>query len=76
MPDDTPGAWTVTSQKEDFQTDENGRPTNGVLVYFRTGGGHNGSVFVPVANYNPETVRRMIRAKAANMDAVGNLTGA
>lgn len=76
MAADTTGTWVVTGQKEDFQTDSNGRPTNGVLVYFRTAQGHNGSVFVPLAEYNAGRVQQLIRQKAAVMDQVGNLTGA
>lgn len=67
--------WTVTSQTPNqmIVTDA-GVSEQGTYVYFRTGNGHAGSVFVPDNHYNAKNVRQMIAAKAALIDEVGALT--
>ena len=67
--------WKVTGQTEYTQVTGSGAPQAGIKVMFTTGQGHNGSVFIPAAQYNPANARRLIEAAAANMDAVGMLTG-
>lgn len=66
--------WHVTSQSEYTEIAADGTPVRGIKVYFATNAGRNGSVFVPPGQYNPDTVRAMIAAAAANVDAIGNLT--
>jgi len=66
--------WTVTGQNEQTQIAAGGQPVKGVSVYFTTGQGHTGSVFVPYTTYNQATVRNLINAAAAQMDAIGALT--
>jgi hypothetical protein len=65
--------WTVTSQLTDQTViTEAGQVIAGVNVYFTTGDGNSGFVFVPQAHYhNKETVRKLIEAEADNMDTVG-----
>lgn len=76
MPGASGGAWTVISQREDFQAGPSGNLTAGVVVTFTTASGITGSVFVPNADYQPEKVRALIAARAASMEAVHKLTGA
>lgn len=67
--------WQVTGQTEYTQVNPTGQPVAGMKVLFTTGKGHSGSVFVPLAQYNPTTVRGLINTQAATLDAVGSLTG-
>lgn len=66
--------WTVTGQNEQTQIQPGGQPVKGVTVFFTTGAGHTGSVFVPYSTYNQATVRNLINAAATQMDAIGALT--
>lgn len=68
-------SWNVTGQREDFRADENGDYGNGIVVSFMTNKGNRGSVFVPMKDYQPQRVRELVAAKAAQMDAVSDLTG-
>lgn len=67
-------SWQVTGQAERTDIAADGTPVRGFTVYFSTGAGHQGSVFVPAGQYSTDTVRAMIAAAAARMDAVGALT--
>lgn len=67
-------SWQVTGQAERTDIANDGTPVRGVVVYFLTGAGHQGSVFVPATQYTPDNVRAMIAKAAAQMDAVGALT--
>lgn len=67
--------WSVTGQTEQTQIAQGGSPVRGVQVFFTTGAGHQGSVFVPYAQYTLDNVRQMVSAAAAQMDAVGGLAG-
>ena len=67
--------WTVTGQTEYTQVAATGPPVQGVKVFYTTGAGHSGSVFVPYSQYNTVNVRAAINAAAATMDAVGQLSG-
>jgi hypothetical protein len=68
-------AWHVTGQNEQTQVEAGGNPVRGVQVYYQTAAGHTGSVFVPYAQYTTDNVRSLIGTAAAQMDAVGMLTG-
>lgn len=67
--------WTVTDQnsgQSDFTSA--GQVVIGKRVFFLTGAGNRGSVFVPDDHYNPGTVAAMIAAEAAQLDAISALT--
>ena len=66
--------WTVTSQTEQTQISAGGQPVRGVVVYFQTGQGHSGSVFIPYAQYNADYVRQQVASAAQQMDAIGSLS--
>lgn len=67
-------SWQVTGQAERTDIAADGTPVRGMTVYFTTGAGHQGSVFVPAAQYTADNVRAMIAAAAARMDEIGSLT--
>jgi len=69
-----PTTWQVTGQTEYTQVGQTGPPVAGVKVFFTTGQGHSGSVFLPSAQYNAANVRAAVQAAAVNMDQVGSLT--
>jgi len=67
--------WTVTSQLTDqYENTQSGQTLLGVRVYFVTGDGNEGSVFVPNNLYTTKNVTERIRAQAAAIDEVGKLT--
>lgn len=66
-------SWTVTNQVEQTQVIGN-QPTRGVQVYYTTGKGNSGSVFVPYNTYTTDNVRAAVQAAASQMDAVGMLS--
>lgn len=68
-------SWQVTGQTEYTQVNATGPPVNGVKVFYQTGQGHTGSVFVPYSQYNTQNVRSLVSAAAAQMDAIGQLSG-
>lgn len=67
--------WRVTQQITDQIINTAGGLTQtGVQVYFVTGNGNEGSVFVPNQIYaKTETVRRLVAAAATQLDDVGRL---
>lgn len=67
-------AWRVTTQVETMGIGPSGQATRGVSVGFTLADGTAGSVFVPDAQYNPDTVRAAIQARAAAFGAVKGLT--
>lgn len=68
--------WTVTGQVSDqVVLTPAGQAVTGVYVYFTTGEGQSGSVFVEDAHYNAKTVHAMIAAKATLLDEVYHLSG-
>lgn len=68
-------AWRVTSQQETQQPGPAGTYTKGVNVYFALDSGEAGSVFIPQAQYNTETVRAAVQARADQMAEIGQLSG-
>ena len=70
-----PTTWQVTGQTEYTQVATSGAPVQGVKVFYTTGQGHSGSVFLPSAQYSPANVRQAVNAAAVTMDQVGALTG-
>jgi len=73
-PQTTQTTWQVTGQTEYTQVAATGPPVAGVKVFYTTGQGHSGSVFLPNAQYNVGNVRAAVAAAAENMDAVGSLS--
>lgn len=70
-----PGGWVVQAQNQTTKLGPNNRPVDGYDITFATSTGHTGTVFVTMAQYvNVDTVRELIAAAAAQVDAVGNLT--
>lgn len=67
-------SWKVTGQLETTRVQQTGPPVQGMQVFYQTGKGHSGSVFVPQSQYNAHNVRALVAAAAANMDAVGMLS--
>jgi hypothetical protein len=70
------GSYTVTSQAVDqYDFSAPGNPVLGTVVYFVTGNGHQGSVFVPQARYTINNVKTLVEGAAKSLDAVGSITG-
>lgn len=68
--------WTVVDQREESRDPGDGIYTTGVVVRFRTGSGQLGTIFVPDRDYTAARVRDMIRRRAAEIEAVQELTEA
>jgi len=71
----SPAAWTVQYQQETVDLGPDGRAVQGVKVGFVTGKGVHGSVFIPKARYNVDTVKAAIGEAVAKLDAIHGLTG-
>jgi len=68
--------YTVTRQAPDqYDFSAPGDPVIGTVVYFVTGDGNQGSVFVPNSQYRVATVRTMVAAKAKLIDEVAAIEG-
>ena len=66
--------YQVTRQLPDqFQLTGSGPPVTGVVVEFLTGDGNRGTVFIADDQYNADSVRSAVAAKAALIDQVGAL---
>jgi hypothetical protein len=67
--------WQVTSQSTGQVTvNQAGNVVEGVIVYFITGQGNEGSVFIPNTAYSAANVRARVDQAAATLDEVGNLS--
>lgn len=66
--------WTVTSSTPATNIDSSGRVIKGYQVTFTTGLGHNGTVFVPESQYQPDMVRAAIKAQAVIVDQINTLS--
>jgi hypothetical protein len=66
--------WEVTSQYSGTDVSVPGKIEQGYYITFRTGNGHDGTIFVPRSKYDPGTVKSAIASEAALLDAVGNLS--
>lgn len=67
--------WQITSQLSDqFENTAAGQTVLGVRVYFITGNGNEGSVFVPQNLYTVRNVQERVRAQAQLLDDIGALT--
>lgn len=69
--------WQVTSQVSDQVVLTNaGQAVTGTYVYFTTGDGNSGSVFIADAHYSAAEVKKAVSARAAVLDEVGRLAAA
>ena len=68
-------SWQITGQREDYRPGPTGAFVSGVVVTFSIPSGASGSVFVPDAQYSPASVRALVDARAAAMEAVAGMTG-
>jgi len=66
--------WRITSQVTDqLETTQAGAVLTGVRIYYITGEGNEGSVFVANQHYNVHNVRNAVKAAAQLLDEVGRL---
>jgi hypothetical protein len=66
--------WRVTSQLTDqVQITSAGQAVTGVQIFFVTGDGNEGSIFVANNHYTTKAVKPMLHAAAAQIDTVGVL---
>lgn len=73
----TPG-WSVETQRQGSEIDPStGKAVKGTFVGYVTPLGNRGELFVPADVYarGPDSVKPLIAAAVANMDAVHRLTG-
>lgn len=66
--------WQVTGTMESRQFAPDGTPVDGYTVYYRTGAGHDGTVFIPRAQWSAEAARQAIAPAAALLDKVNSLS--
>lgn len=67
--------WTVTAQlTNQVENTNSGQTVIGTRVYFITGNGNEGSVFVPDTIYSAKNVRERVRKHATLIDEVGALS--
>jgi hypothetical protein len=72
----TTGTYTITRQATDqYNFDTPGNPVLGTQVYFTTGEGNQGSVFIPQAQYKETVIHTMVASYAKALDTVGKMTG-
>lgn len=73
MPSDF--SWRITRQQPNQTTnDETGNTIVGTYVYYQTGDGNSGVVFIPDNLYNEKHVTETVRASARLLDKVGRLS--
>jgi len=67
--------WVITGQVTDqVRNTQAGQTVTGVVVYFITGDGNEGSVFIDNARYNQQNVFTAVHDQAALIDGVGKLS--
>lgn len=72
----TQPAWTITSQIPTVDLDAAGKAVRGVRVgYVITATGVSDTVFLPLARYNPDTVKAAVAEAVKNHNAVSQLQG-
>lgn len=70
-----PGGWTVGSVISRIQANAAGQLVPGYTVHFSTSKGVAGSVWVPESELGTPTAKELIAAKAAQLDAIAELSG-
>lgn len=71
-----PVSWHVTTQVQQAGRTAAGAFVPGVLIGFATDNGHQGTIFLPQAQYTPEAVSAAVTEQVRLMRDVGGLTGA
>lgn len=67
-------SWQVTGQRATTQLAA-GQFIDGQNVYFTTGLGHQGSVFVPLNRISDQTyIAELVQARADALDSIGSLS--
>lgn len=67
--------WSVTGQQQTTLTSPQGGFQRGWNIFYITGMGHQGSVFIPETIYpNTAEVKNRVAAAAQQSDAVGSLS--
>jgi len=66
--------WSVTSMTPRDKIKDSGVVVSGYDVAFSTAGGHVGTVFVPKATFDPDTVAAAVDELAQQVDVIGGLT--
>ena len=70
------GTWMVTRQEPDtFDFRNPGSSAIGTIVYFTTGEGNDGSVFIPDNRLNPKVARELLSHAARLRDEIAALQG-
>lgn len=65
--------WSVTGAVQTTAQADNGQYARGWEVTYRLDTGHTGTVFVPLASFNEDTVKQAINKQAATLYGVVNL---
>lgn len=65
----------VRQAPDQYDPNNPGNPVVGVIVYFMTGEGNEGSIFVPQTRYTVKNVHQMVAAQAKIADEVGRIEG-
>lgn len=63
--------FTVTTQRQTRNLSGGGNFTEGYEVGFTTGNGAQGTVFIPMAQYNAQNVYNAIAARVLQLDEIG-----
>jgi hypothetical protein len=72
----TAGTYTITRQATDqYDFTVPGNPVIGTQIYFTTGQGNQGSVFVPQSQYKETVIHSLVASYAKALDTVGGMTG-
>lgn len=73
MANPTP-SWDVISQQPSTGLNDHGQYVKGQEIRIRTGMGHEGTVFVPYADYDAVKAKAKLAALALRLDSVGSLS--
>jgi hypothetical protein len=68
-------SWEVENQVPTVGLGPTGKPVEGWQVNYKTSSGVHGHVFIPLAQYNANTVKAKIQEMVTHNDAVANLKG-
>lgn len=67
--------WKITAQLTDqVETNNAGQTIIGTRVYFITGNGNEGGIFVPNTQYTAKNVHERVRRQAILIDEIGALS--
>lgn len=67
--------WSIVGQTPKTGQNSQGIYVPGIQISFVTGSGQPGNVWVPDTDYNLDTVRALVMAKVATIDAIQGLSG-